>query len=497
MRGLTIQRTLVLVLFALIFAMAARVPVDSDMWWHLRSGEAILGGSFIREDSFSHTMTGAPWVNHSWGAQVIMTVLWQAAGSAGLAFYMAALATGGMVFVWLMARGNPYVSAFALIIGAAAAAVFWSPRPQMLSFFFSALVLWLLLRYQRGESTRLWPLPVVMGVWGNLHAGFSIGFIFMALVIAGEALGNLTTPRRTDGLRWRQIARLVLFALLSAAAVCVNPFGVSMLLVPFQTLGIGALRAFIQEWNPPNFHEAQTLPFLALLFLTFGAVGAARRRLSWTEFALVAGTGYLAFTAGRNIAVFAVVATPVFAGFASDALAARGWQIRPVRRVSPVMAAANALIVLVVLAGAALKFASVSLASVVDVAVRAANPVEALQAMRAAGAPGPLFNSYNWGGWLIYAAHEYPVFVDGRTDLYGDAFLSKVYLPTALGAPGYEETLQRYGVNTVLVEPESGLARMLSLDEAWQALYSDAQASAFVRRSPLAPQEGADDAGQS
>ena len=138
MRGLTIQRTLVLVLFALIFAMAARVPVDSDMWWHLRSGEAILGGSFIREDSFSHTMTGAPWVNHSWGAQVIMTVLWQAAGSAGLAFYMAALATGGMVFVWLMARGNPYVSAFALIIGAAAAAVFWSPRPQMLSFFFSA-----------------------------------------------------------------------------------------------------------------------------------------------------------------------------------------------------------------------------------------------------------------------------------------------------------------------------------------------------------------------
>ncbi len=72
---------------------------------------------------------------------------------------MAGLATLGMAFVYLMCDGNVYLRAFAVILGATAAAVFWSPRPQMFSFMLGALVLYLLHLYKRERLDRLWLIP--------------------------------------------------------------------------------------------------------------------------------------------------------------------------------------------------------------------------------------------------------------------------------------------------------------------------------------------------
>jgi hypothetical protein len=36
-----------------------------------------------------------------------------------------------------------------------------------------------------------------------------------------------------------------------------------------------------------------------------------------------------------------------------------------------------------------------------------------------------MFNSYNWGGYLLWELPEYPVFIDGRTDLYDDELVEE------------------------------------------------------------------------
>src|SRR5262245_21481752 len=149
MRQLTIERAAAIILFALLFAMAARVPTDTDTWWHLRSAEYILSHGFIYTDPFSFTKLGQPWIDHSWGSQLILYGFWKVAetfgsGNFGLAIYTAALATAGMYIVYRMCEGNVYLRAFAVVLGAATAAVFWSARPQMLSFFLSTMVLYLL-----------------------------------------------------------------------------------------------------------------------------------------------------------------------------------------------------------------------------------------------------------------------------------------------------------------------------------------------------------------
>src|SRR5688572_10640412 len=96
MRSLTIERTTFFILIGLLLAIAFRPPVDTDTWWHLRSGEYMLSNGMIHGDPFSHTNAGGTWINHSWGAQLLMLGFWRIGGNFGLALYTAALATCGM-----------------------------------------------------------------------------------------------------------------------------------------------------------------------------------------------------------------------------------------------------------------------------------------------------------------------------------------------------------------------------------------------------------------
>ena len=84
MRQLTIERLATWILFILLFAMAMQVPLDTDVWWHLRAGDHFLAnGDILREDVFSHSVTGQEWVNHSWGAQILLAMAYQATGGDG------------------------------------------------------------------------------------------------------------------------------------------------------------------------------------------------------------------------------------------------------------------------------------------------------------------------------------------------------------------------------------------------------------------------------
>jgi len=74
------------------------------------------------------------------------------------------------------------------------------------------------------------------------------------------------------------------------------------------------------------------------------------------------------------------------------------------------------------------------------------------------------------------------VYVDGRTDLYDDAFLRE-YLTVSFARPGYQAVLDRYGVNLVIVEANSLLGDALSRD-GWLAVYSDSTAAVYQRVGP-------------
>src|SRR5690606_31237056 len=105
-----------------------------------------------------------------------------------------------MAFVYRTLAGGPYLKAFVLVLGAFSASVFWGPRPLMLSFILAAVTLWIVYGYHRdGNARRLWLLPPMFALWGNLHGGWPQGALILMAAAAGMALNWLVFRRMSPG----------------------------------------------------------------------------------------------------------------------------------------------------------------------------------------------------------------------------------------------------------------------------------------------------------
>lgn len=479
MQKLTIQRTSLIILFAMLFAIALRVPTDTDTWWHIRSGEYTLDNGMIRTDPFSHTFADETWINHSWGSQILMFATWKLGGNAGLAFYTAILAVGGMALLYQISAGNSYLKAFILILGATTSAIFWSARPQMISFFLMTLILWLMYRYKREDKDWLWAIIPVMWLWSNLHAGWSIGYLFLIAFIIGEAFNNLTGITENT-LSWAAWRKLVLATVISIPFLALSPYFLDNMLVPFNTVNIEPLRAFIQEWQSPNFQSQGTWAFIAMIMLLFMTLWTSKLKFDWSGFFLLIGTFFLALLYSRNIAVFAVVATPILTYHFDNALTERNFILRPRRTVPRIMAIINLSLIVIVVLGMMLYTVGLLLPVNVEEMQAEALPVNAVNYLNENDLLGELFNSYNWGGYLMFAAPDYPVYVDGRTDLYGD-FVTDYASIYSNQADDIEAQLEIHNINLILVEVVAPINDTLAKSDNWTLEYEDELAMIWQR----------------
>ena len=489
LRWLTLPRLVAMIAVLGAFAIAFRAPVDTDMYWHLRAGQwQVDHRAVLTADVFSSTRAGQHWVDVHWLSQVALYGAYALAGNLGLSLFTAILASAGMLLIYLTCDGDALIKAAVTLLAASTAAVFWAPRSQMTSFLFSAAVVCLLWLYQKKGIDRLWVIPIIMIPWANSHGGFAIGFILLALALIGElasaALGFLAAlhdHRQPDPAALRPALRLAVIGVVSAAAVVINPFGIETLLLPFRTVGIGVLRDFIQEWAAPNFHMTSVWPFAVMLVGTFGCAGLSSRRLDVRDAVMLVGTAVSALLAGRNIAIFALAAAPILALHLDSFLADQHVALNTGRvQARGVFLAANWLLLALIVFGVGLRMAVELSPARLDKARRDLLPVDAVAYLEREHPAGPLFNSYNWGGYLIWQARDYPVFVDGRTDLYDDVFI-RDYLATYTAQPGWSDRLDKAGINSVLVETASPLAQVLAISPGWTKAYADQLAVVYVR----------------
>lgn len=481
---MSLNKLVMWITFLAVFAMAARVSVDTDTWWHLRTGQWIVENRSIPQtDPFSYTRAGETWQYPGWLVQVPLYGWYHIGGPGALNLWTAGMVTLAFVFVWFTLSGGPFLRSFAIILGATVAAVYWAARPYMATFLLAAIFLWILEDFRWRKVDRLWWLPVLMVVWVNSHAGFLAGILLWGVYLTYALVQWLSSRLWQKGREpdhRQSLIRLLLVGALMIAVVLINPFGPAMYLYAFKTVGIGALKDYIQEWQSPDFHALNVQPFAWLVLLTLGVVGASRKRLALTDFLLFTGFAYMGLLAGRNVALFALVAPVVLTRHAAPLLAALG------RKFGYRQLAMNGrgarkkgylnwgLLVLIVLA-VAIKSISVLPRLVNEAAFRQGLPVGAVEYLQQAKPPGRLFNSYNWGGYLLWALPEYPVFIDGRTDLYMDEVIDQ-WLQVARAEDGWQQVLEDYDVRLVLIEQDSMLDRVLEYESGWTPIYADNQA---------------------
>ena len=449
------------------------------MYWHLYTGQYIVETRTIpMSDPFSWTRQGVPWADVHWLSQVIMYVVYRLAGLAGLALGVGLLAVLAFAFVWKQLSGGVFVRAAIVLLAATTASPNLTPRSQMATFVFVAVLGYVLFLYKWRQVDRLWWLPLIFVLWVNMHGGYIAGFMLLGAFIAGEAIGNLLHLSGDEIVSWRRLGKVLGITLVSGAVLLINPYTIAALQLPFKTVNIGVLQDFIQEWASPNFHQVSLQPMLWMLLLTLVTIGFSRRRLDLTDALTLTLFATITFLAQRNLGLFALICAPILSRHISVIIERSRWGQRPLSKGLPILNVAVLGLIVVAVVG----YTMVTLNPTVQTKAEVkALPVAAADWIVQHKPSGPLFNSYNWGGYLLWRlGAEYPVYVDGRTDVYDDAFLRN-FLAITLVSPDYDRRLENTGAKIVLIESGSVLDNFLARHAQWRETYRDEMAVIYQR----------------
>lgn len=487
---MSFRRLIVCLTFVAVLAMATRVAIDTDTWWHLRAGAWMVEEKrILRTDPFSLTRLGEPWIYPGWLAQIVMYGTYQAFGYAGLNMLTALMVLLAFSFIWPLLDAPPLLRAPILLLGVTVSGVYWSARPHIFSFVLAGIFLWALESARKGGRSKLWMLPPLMALWSNLHGGFAIGFMLIGAYLIGdifEVLLAMFLRSASPEEIWLEhkptIRALVVVGLICAMAVSINPHGPQMILYPFKTVSVGMLQEYIEEWQSPDFHRLEVQPFLWMLILCIVVLAISRKRKDAVELILVISFAYLSFIAARNIALFALVAAPVLARHGNatlkPVLEGKDWGPQLPERIAR---GVNMALFIILGLTALLKMAIPLSDTVNQQAIMDQQPVQAVAVLRDQPNRGPLFNSYNWGGYVLWELFpNYLSFVDGRTDLFDDEILND-YLIAWSAKPGWEHVIDRWEIKVTMLEPSAPLVRALE-SEGWVRHFADNKAVVLLRR---------------
>ena len=444
-----------------VFGAAALVRghFDPDFFWHLATGRLIIVDRAIpTTDPFSFTWFGEPWVPDQWLAQIAIAATFDFIGGAAMLVIFGVLAAFGLAFIGeAMRREGARVTVIVgltLVAGAALLSQV-TARPQVVSFAILGALLAILIRARPESGWRLWLLPILFLVWANTHGffiiGLGVGFVYLVATLLGR------TPMR-------ERRKVVLGAgLASLIATMLTPQGPAGILyaLSFGDSGDWGARN-IAEWQSPNFHDPQFLPFLALLLVVL--VVGIRRVPGWLAVIAIMGMT-LGLVAIRTIGVGALMILPAAIAAASERLGERRTtRSDPARRWLEVGVAG---VIGAVVLGAALGRGPIR---VDDRHL----PVAGIEILSRSDPGVRLLASYGWGGYAI--SELYPtggrVFVDGRMHKYAPEVMED-YLAIADASPGWQQLADRYGVEAMLLRADALVTRGIAQEAGWCEVYRD------------------------
>jgi len=462
-------------LLALLPAANALHPrLDEDTWWHLAVGKYIVEHRDVpHTDPFSRhgQEQEVPWVAYSWLHEVVLYEAYSAGGVGGVLAYRHLLdSLTFLTLAWFILRGSDgRVRPLAVLALATVAVVPMAPeRPWHYTVAFTTLTLHAVLELRAGvPARRFWWLVPLYALWANVHIQFVLGLGILGLGLAA----TVVEQRRVGGLAGKWVALIAGCAL----ATLVNPYHVRLYEVVWEyATQTGALRV-VYELAPPDFAKWWNWP-LAVLLLWAAWTCAARRLRVFDSALLLAGTAFsLRMQRDLWFGVLTAAAVITRLGPANSAVA----DSRLFGRLALLTLAAVILARVVWAAGP-------GRGRQADEVNRQAYPAGAVDFVRGHRPPGPLYNHFNWGGYLIWALPEYPVGLDGRTNLYGDERLLRAE-STWLGNDGWDHDPDLSAAGVVIAPKTLGgnnvrLTELLrAAADRWRVAYEDDLTVVFVR----------------
>ena len=460
-------------LIGAVFFVVRGFVVDPDLWWHIKTGENILATRHLPTvDSFSFTVSGAPWMAYEWLGEVVFAGASRLGGLQALEFLLFVLSAAIVLGLYLFAtlRSGNSKAGFVAVLGLLPIAnASFTFRPQMFGYLFLIFTLIAMELLRQGKSWALWVLPPLFLVWVNIHGSFIIGlgviFVYWLSGLKNFQLGGL------EGRPWQSTERLRLEAVFAIclAVLPITPYGSRLAVYPLDMAFSQPVNlASILEWQPLPLNMLGGKIFLGLLFGFFVLQMLFRFVWRLEEMILYVGGTLMAALHVRFILLFVPFFVPIFAVMLAHWIP--GYE-----------RAKDKYILNAVLMGALVVAMVHYLPSKAYLEEKVADqsPVHALEYIREHGIGGPMFNTYGFGGYLVSTGQK--VFIDGRGDLYERGGVLADYMHITKMKPGALAVLNGYHVGACLLERDEPLSTLLAASPVWKRVYSDKLSALFVR----------------
>ncbi|MBI4668219.1 MAG: hypothetical protein HY747_03380, partial [Elusimicrobia bacterium] len=417
-------------------------------------------------------------------------------------------------------------------------------RPEVFSYFFATVFLWMLWNFQKGRVPAKWLfilLPLTEILWVNTHIYFILGpaltgAFFLETMIAaftgGRDLWPQLRPRSAaerdsgDKLKMRQ-AGLIL--LLVAAAALVNPFFIRGAFYPFfifENYGYRLFEnqsvVFIQRLlkYPPLFYFKLAFGLLIISWAGLLVTMLIKRTIKiaafpWARLIITAAISALGWLAVRNLALFGYFLVPLTAANLAD-----GWNLmtktdetaaltgrdkRKKRGQAAFLQQKSSLSPFFNRYGG---FAFAAALLLTGYGLVKANPAyfsgrraklgiglepgneKTAEFFIKTGAQGPIMNNYDIGGYLIFYLYPgHKVFVDNRPEAYPASFFTQTYVAMQENEEEWKKQDASYRFNAVIFSYQDltpwgqNFIIKRTFDPEWAPVFADKNNLILLKRN--------------
>jgi hypothetical protein len=453
---------------------------DPDLWWHLRDGDAIVAEHAVPHHGVFSQYASHPWAAYSWGFEVIASRFYHWFGLVGLVGLRSGLEVTItlLLFVILYRGSGSFWRAWALT-----AAGMWAMhhclglQPMLTSVLMFTIEIGLIFEARRrGKVGPLFLIPVLFLVWANLHIHFIYGLFVLGLLLTVCIVRSVLPKKWSAPLQPEDelpVAKLMAVAGLSALATLIGPYSWHLYAVTLSYARSSVPFGVIVELQAMSFRTPEHFMVLLIVVAAFYSLGWQRCRDPFKLVLLLACT-LLAFRVQRDSWLVCIPALAIISErklVAADRIVfSRG------RAFAFAAATAIGTILIFLLVAWDSKVSNDSLQRGLALYF----PVQACDFILATTPPGPIYNSINWGGFIIWSLPQYPVAIDGRTDLYGDEVFSRFHR-VEQGSEEWWGDPDLQAAQLVLLDRRAQLASMLYLDPRFRLAYKDPHAVVFIR----------------
>ncbi len=454
--------------------------LDADIWLRLRTGEWILQHRAFPHNGLFTQHLELPWIAYSWGFDVLSWTWFRGFGPNGLANITMMLVVlqaliAVVLFICLRKSSGRFVLSAVLTAVVLCAANSLSLRSLLLSLLLCTVAVYLLLASERdGQVKRLWWLVPIYVLWTNVHIQFAYGLFVVGVFAVAMTVSRIGSQRSTRMLpptirpqtAWMLLGTCTL-------ATFVGPYFVSIYQTIFSYAGNTTQYEQIIEYSAMNFRQPQHYLQLLLVLVAFFAMGW-KHSFDPFRLMLLTSTALVAFRSQRDGWFVCITAGLLIA----ESLRAQSVDVEASEKRWEWMIPAAAFSMSVLIAFGVAQRKGMDPQTLIQ-QVDKEYPVRAASFIAEQKHAGPLYNTYNWGEYLVFNLRDYPVSIDGRTDLFGPAMDTRAMATVNAYDLAHDPDFQRARV--ILLERFLPLASYLAHDPHYKLVYSDHLAVVFTR----------------